>query len=396
MDPRRNPFAPGAGTRPPELAGRDEIIRNADVALARVKDGRPARGQFLLGLRGVGKTVLLNHLARIAEASGYHAISLEAPEERALAELLVPPLRQELFALGRVDRVKELARRGLAVLKSFAKTFKVRYGEVEVEVDAEPGTADSGDLEADLPQLLLVVGRAAKEAGSAIAVFLDEVQYLSSTDLAALIVSAHKLAQKDLPFLLFGAGLPQLASLAGEAKSYSERLFEFPAVDRLDAHSALSAIEAPIRREGAEITRAALDRIVEQTRGYPYFLQEWGKHAWDAAPASPIDVRDVDRASASTLRALDESFFRVRLERLRPRELDYVRAMAELGSGPYRSGDIARMLKMKNAAAAGPHRDALIKKGMIYSPRHGDNDFTVPMFDDFMRRTMPDWEPGGR
>ncbi len=392
MNPTTNPFAPGAGTQPPELAGREEIIKSATIALGRVKAGRSAKSQMLLGLRGVGKTVLLNRLAELAEAEGYHPIMLEAPEDRRLAERLVPPLGQLLFKLSRKEKAKDLAKRGLAVLRSFAKAFKVKVGEVEFSVEAELGTADSGSLESDLPEVLFAVSSALKEEGSGLALFVDEVQYLSETDLAALIVSVHKMAQKGLPFVLFGAGLPQLAALAGEAKSYAERLFDYPEVGPLSGEAAHDAIATPIERQDAEIDEEAVDLIVEKTRGYPYFLQEWGSHAWNVADDSPITGDDVERATIQALSTLDKGFFRVRLDRLTPREKDYVRAMAELGPGPHRSGEIAQKLGI-DVTTAGPLRNGLIKKGMIYSPQHGDTAFTVPMFDEFMKRSMPDWAP---
>lgn len=389
MDRRRNPFAPGAGTRPPELAGRDQVIDDATVALARVKNGRPARSQMLLGLRGVGKTVLLNEIARIAEREGYRTIELETPEGRRLVELLVPQLRSTLNRLSANEKARSVATRALRALHRFASTFKVKIGEVELEV-AEPGLADSGDLETDLPELLLLVAQAAQAADTPVAIFIDEVQYLVAQDLSALIVAIHKIGQRALPLIVFGAGLPQLAALAGDAKSYAERLFDYPAVGPLEQQAAERAIQEPMRSEGVEIERPALDAIVARTEGYPYFLQEWGSRAWDVAPASPITTTDVTRASDDALRALDQGFFRVRLDRLTPREKDYLRAMAELGAGPHRSGDIAALLgtSVTNVAAL---RGGLIQKGMIYSPQYGDTAFTVPMFDAFMKRSMPDW-----
>ena len=394
MDPTRNPFAPGAGTQPPELAGRASIIANATIALSRIKLGRAAQSQMLLGLRGVGKTVLLNRIAEIAEKDGYATVVLEAPEDRRLAEMLVPPLRSLLFRLSRLENAKDAARRGLGVLRAFASAFKVRVGDIEFGIKAETGTADSGTLESDLPELLLAVAAAAREARNAVALFVDEVQYLSGEDLGALIVSAHKMAQRSLPFIAFGAGLPQLAGLAGEAKSYSERLFEYPEVGPLAAEAAKDAIREPMRREGVNISEGALDQIVEKTRGYPYFLQEWGYHAWNVATSSPVTPEDAERATADALERLDKGFFRVRLDRLTPREKDYVRAMAALGPGPHRSGEIAQRLSM-DVTTAGPLRNGVIKKGMVYSPQHGDTAFTVPMFDEFMRRSMPDWAPPG-
>ena len=392
MNPRTNPFAPGAGTQPPELAGRSNMIEEAGIALARVKLGRPAKSRMFLGLRGVGKTVLLNRIAEIAEVEGCKPIMLEAPEDRRLAEMLVPPLRQLLFRLSSLERVKIAAKRGLGVLRAFAKAFKLKVGDVEFTVEPETGTADSGSLESDLPELFLTVAKTAQEAGSAVAMFIDEAQYLHETDLSALIVSVHKMAQKGLPFILFGAGLPQLAMLAGQAKSYAERLFEYPEVGPLTEEASREAIVAPIRREGADITEDALADIIRQTKGYPYFLQEWGHHTWNVAGASPITVQDVHQATAQAIRTLDRGFFRVRLDRLTPREKDYMRAMAELGRGPHRSGEIAEKLGM-NVTTAGPLRNGLIRKGMIFSPQHGDTAFTVPMFDAFMRRTIPDWKP---
>jgi hypothetical protein len=393
MNPTTNPFAPGAGTQPPELAGRDKIVADANVVLGRVKLGRPARSQILLGLRGVGKTVLLNRIADLAEDLDYLTVVLEAPEDRTLAEMLVPPLRAILFKLSRLEKAKVMSRRALGVLRAFAGAFKVGAGDIEFTVKAETGTADSGSLEADLPEMLLAVGKAARVAGHPVAIFIDELQYLSPTDLAALIVAVHKMGQKGLPFVLFGAGLPQLAALAGEAKSYAERLFDYPKVGPLPDDAARAALRTPVQREGVEIRDNALALIVERTKGYPYFLQEWGSHAWNAAKASPITAQDAERATIDALAHLDEGFFRVRLDRLTPREKDYVRAMAELGEGPHRSGEIAQKLSM-DVTTAGPLRNGLIKKGMIFSPQHGDTAFTVPMFDEFMRRSMPDWTPG--
>ncbi len=233
MDPVRNPFAPGAGTPPPELAGRDQILETARIALSRIMLNRPARSQMLLGLRGVGKTVLLNRINEFAEKEGHLAVYLEMPEDRGLAQMLVPPLRKLLFALSREEQTKEIAKRGLGILRAFASMFKLSIGDIEFGVQAETGVADTGNLEADLPEVFLVVAAAARQAGKALSIFIDEVQYLSSKDLAALITAIHRTGQKGLPCILFGAGLPQLAALAGEAKSYAERLFDYPDVGPL-------------------------------------------------------------------------------------------------------------------------------------------------------------------
>lgn len=391
MDRLTNPFAPGAGAPPPELAGRDDIIDAATVALHRVRRGKPEKSQMLLGLRGVGKTVLLNRIEELAEDAGYLTVPLEAPEGQALAEFLSPALKGTLMQLSRVEAAREYAARAMGALRGFASVFKVSLGDVDLGV-SEPKAADSGNVEVDLPELLVRTARAARAADGSVALLIDEVQYLSQTDLRALIVSLHKVSQKGLPLVLFGAGLPQVAALSGEAKSYAERLFDYPAVGPLSPPAARRAVQEPVQEEGAEIERAALDRIAHVTEGYPYFIQEWGKHAWNQAPASPITLADVEAAGASATAALDESFFRVRFDRLTPREQDYLRAMAALGPGPHRSGEVADRLGRK-VEGMGPLRNGLIKKGMVWSPAYGDTAFTVPMFDQFMHRAMPVWTP---
>lgn len=394
MDPVANPFAPGAGTPPPELAGRDELREAVAVAIARIRLGRPAKSVLMVGLRGVGKTVLLDRMRDDAEAAGVQTLRLEAPEGRSLPALLAPQLRLALLRLSRNEKAKDLARRGLRALAGFAKALRVKYSDIEVGIDLEPeaGLADNGDLEQDLPTLLEAAGNAAREAETALVLFIDELQYVPEEQLAALITALHRSAQRQLPVALVGAGLPQTRGQTGKAKSYAERLFDFPEIGPLASDSARRAIEKPIRDQGAEIERSAVDLIVSETHGYPYFLQEWGKHAWDTAVASPIRRQDVQRASVSAVAALDESFFRVRLDRLTPAERRYLRAMAELGSGPHRSGDIAEVLG-KRVTSLGPTRNQLIAKGMIWSPAHGDTAFTVPLFDEFMKRMMPekDW-----
>ena len=287
-----------------------------------------------------------------------------------------------------------MAQRALRGLAGFAGALKMKYEDIEVGLDfaPEPGLADNGDLEQDLTELLMAAGTAAREAGTALSLFVDELQYVDEEELAALITALHRAAQRRSPVTLVGAGLPQLRARTGRAKSYAERLFDFPQVGPLARDAARSAIEKPALAEGVAIAGDALQRILTQTHCYPYFLQEWGKHAWDAADTSPIDLRDVERASRTATAALDESFFRVRFDRLTPSERRYLRAMAELGQGPHRSGDIARILQ-RPVTSLGPTRSQLIAKGMVWSPSHGDTDFTVPLFDRFMRRIMPhdDW-----
>lgn len=394
MDPIRNPFAPGAGTPPPELAGRDELRETIRVALERVRRGLPTKSILMVGLRGVGKTVLLDRMREDAESAGLQTVRVEAPENRSLPALLAPQLRVALLRLSRHRKAKDLATRALRGLAGFAKALKVKFQDIEVGIDfdPEPGLADNGDLEHDLLALFEVAGAAAQKANTALVLFIDELQYVDEEQLAALITALHRCAQRRLPVTLVGAGLPQLPGQMGRAKSYAERLFDFPEIGPLPEQAARIAIAKPARQEGVDIDEGALRRIVEQTHGYPYFLQEWGKHAWDAAPASPITRRDVERASETAVAALDESFFRVRFDRLTPAEKRYLRAMSELGPGPHRSGDIADQLERK-VTSLGPTRNQLIAKGMIWSPSHGDTAFTVPLFDEFMRRIMPgeDW-----
>jgi len=388
MNPRANPFAPGAGTPPPELAGRDAVIERAAIALDRIRNRRAARSLILYGLRGVGKTVLLNTIKRDAEHNGIAIVTIDAPEGRSLPGMLVPSLRATLLKLDRLQAAGAGAKRALRALAGFAK-LKVNYADVEVAIDLEPesGLADSGDLDADLAELLEAVGQAAQERGTAIVLFIDELQYVEEVQLASLISALHGAAQKQLPVTLVGAGLPQLLGQMGRAKSYAERLFEFTPIDRLDPAATRDAIRKPIEREGAEITDEAIAEIAIQTRGYPYFLQEWGKHSWDMADASPIDRDDAEHATAAALAELDASFFRVRFDRLTPSEKRYIGAMADLGEGPHRSGDIAAALGT-NVSSVAPVRNSLIAKGMLYSPAYGDTGFTVPLFDQFIRRVM--------
>jgi hypothetical protein len=357
--------------------------------------GLPTKSVLIVGLRGVGKTVLLDRMRDDAEATGIQTVRIEAPESRSLPALLAPQLRLALIRLSRSDQAKALAERALRALAGFAQALKIKYADIEVGMDfeAEPGLADNGDLEHDLQALIETVGAAARGAGTALVLFIDELQYVAEEQLAALITALHRAAQRRLPVVLVGAGLPQLRGQMGRAKSYAERLFDFPEIGPLSDADASNAIVKPLEDQSVAIAREALASIVAQTRGYPYFLQEWGKHAWDTAAQSPITLPDVRLASAAAIAALDESFFRVRFDRLTPVERKYLRAMAELGPGPHRSGDVAERLQRK-VTSLGPTRSQLIAKGMIWSPNHGDTAFTVPLFDEFMRRIMPgaDWD----
>ena len=393
MDPQQNPFSPGAGNPPPELAGRRQILETAMLALARVKNGRAEKSLLMVGLRGVGKTVLLNEVQRQAEKLLYKVIYVEIHEGRqkkTLAELLLPHLRRILFDLDRGERISAQAKRAIRVLKSFMNGLKLKMHDVEfyLDYDAETGAADSGDIEVDLAELFLAIGEAAKDRQTAVAIILDEMQYLDEKELSAIIMAVHRIAQKSLPLIIIGAGLPQLVGKAGNSKSYAERLFTYPDIGALNEEDAAEALQKPVKSMGVEFTQEALAEIYAATHGYAYFLQEWGKHAWLVAAQSPITVEDVKIATQKAIATLDKDFFRVRFDRLTPTEKNYVRALAELGAKPQRSGDIAEIMK-KQVNQVAPLRGALIKKGMIYSPAHGDTAFTVPLFEEFLKRQIP-------
>ncbi|HOY80004.1 MAG: ATP-binding protein [Opitutaceae bacterium] len=390
MDPIANPFSPGAGSPPPELVGRDAILEQTKILLGRVKQKRPEKSLLLTGLRGVGKTVLLNEMERLALANGYRTILVEAHEDKSLPALLAPHLRKLLFELNRIAGVGDKAKRALAVLKSFVSAVKVTVAEIEIGLDIEPekGAADSGDIEADLPNLLVAVAEAAEERQAPVAILLDEIQYLKQHELSALIMAMHRMQQRQLPLVLLGAGLPILPGLAGESKSYAERLFNFPDLGPLSQSDAAKAVRDPVKVASVDVEEAALAEIFRLTKGYPYFLQEWGYQAWNRAVASPITLQVVHDATDTVVERLDKNFFRVRFDRLTPGEKRFLRAMAEFGEGAHRTGDIAEKLGVK-VHSLGPTRANLIRKGMIYSPSHGDMAFTVPLFDAFMRRVMP-------
>lgn len=385
-----NPFSPGAGTPPPELAGRSAILNQALMTLARIKRGRPEKSMMLIGLRGTGKTVLLHQISELAEKEDYQVAMLEAHEQKSLPALLLPELRRILFALDKGAKLSNKVKRAFGILKSFVSSVKFTVNEIDfgIGIEAEKGTADSGDLEADLAQVFVALGEAAQERSTAIAVIIDELQYLSEQELSSLIMATHKISQKSLPVVVIGAGLPQLVGKAGRAKSYAERLFDYPELGPLSKEDAKQALQEPAKKEGALFSEEALDEIIRVTEGYPYFLQEWGYHAWNLAKASPISLEDAKQATVDSIQKLDQSFFRVRFDRLTPREKEYLRALAELGTIPQRSGNVAEKLGIDVQNAA-PLRNNLIKKGMIYSPKHGDTAFTVPLFEGFMKRIMP-------
>ena len=395
MDNIRNPFAPDAGTRPPELAGRDDVLEDARVALTRILAGRSARSLMMTGLRGTGKTVLLTTIESMAEERGYQTSFIEAPEDKPFPQQVAREAKSALLRLSNVEKAKALARDALGVLASFISSVRVQHGEVSVGVEPKAGFADSGDLEKDLSDLFLAVGRCASSAETGWALLVDEIQYLDEASLSALIVALHRANQRNAPIFFAGAGLPQIARLAGEAKSYAERLFAYRIIGKLDPEAARNAIRKPILEEEEAIEDDALEEIVKRTEGYPYFLQEWGYHAWSAASCSPISLADALEAEKRALRRLDQGFFRVRFDRLTAREVEIVEAMSRLGRGPYSISDVATALGVKLQSIS-PHRSNLISKGMIYAPERSYLDFTVPMFDEFLRRNQAKDGPAPR
>lgn len=395
MDPIKNPYSPGAGAPPPELVGRDALLKEAAILLGRIRRKRAEKSMLLTGLRGVGKTVLLNEIEYQArERESYQTIFIEAHEDKPLGALISPHLWKLFFELDRLAGLGNKVKRGLSVLRSFISGLKVTVKDVSIGLDIDPerGAADSGDLEIDLPNLFVAVAEAAEDRSSAVAIFIDEIQYLSQKELGALIMAMHKIQQRRLPLALLGAGLPILPRLAGDSKSYAERLFNFPNIGALNEVDAYKALQDPARNEGVTFEAEALKEVYRITNGYPYFLQEWGYQAWNNAKASPITLADIHKATETVIPRLDVNFFRVRFDRLTLNEKNFLRAMAELGPGPYYTGDIVTLLHSKSSTLA-PVRSRLIKKGMIYSPAHGKLAFTVPLFDQFIKRAVPQTIP---
>lgn len=392
MDPIKNPFSPGAGAPPPELVGRETLLEEARILFARILQRRPEKSMLLTGLRGVGKTVLLNEIERIAKKAEYHTIFIEAHENKSLGELIYPSLRTLLFELDRVAGAGDKVKRGMAVLRSFIGAIKLTYNDVAFGLDIEPakGTADSGDIEIDLPNLFVAVAEAARERKASVAILIDELQYLTSKELGAIIMAMHRIQQQQLPLVLLAAGLPILPGMAGDSKSYAERLFNFPEIGALSEEDAIKALREPAEDAGVAFKPEALAEIFKVTQGYPYFLQEWGYQSWNTAAQSPITLNDILEATPQVIRRLDQNFFRVRFDRLTQGEKNFLRAIAEMGPGQHRSGEIADLLGVK-VNGIGPVRSNLIKKGMIYSPAHGEIAFTVPLFDEFMKRALPEF-----
>ena len=389
MDPRSNPFSPGAGSAPPELSGRNKVIEDVSIALHRIKNGLSSKSILMVGLRGVGKTVLLNRLKNDAESEGLVCVQFESPEDRNLPAMIVPSLRAALLKLNRLSGLGDAVSKAVRILGSFISSAKIKYEGMEFgfELGSEPGIADTGDLDYDLSELLQAIGEAAKEKNTAVVLFIDELQYVPELELAALISALHTCAQKRLPVALVGAGLPQLVGNVGKAKSYAERLFDFPEIGPLPPEAATEALQRPVNQHQVSFEVGAIDEILKQTKGYPYFLQEWGSMCWGVAKTQVITEEDALVATELAIIQLDSSFFRVRFDRCTPMEKNYLRAMAGINSTTPRSGDIASAMN-KAVHQIAPLRQSLISKGMIYSPAHGDTAFTVPLFADYMKRML--------
>ena len=385
MDAVLNPFSPGAGSPPPELIGRSEVLEEARVLIGRLKAGRSVQSLLLNGLRGVGKTVVLNEIRDMSRKQGILPIKIEINEDESLAEQLVPLLKDTFFDLDRLAKAKDKIKKGIVALRNFMGTLKLRYGDFGIDIEPIPGLADSGSLQHDLIALFRCVGEAAAEQSNAVLLLIDEIQCLPGKDLRALIMMAHEMQQERLPVAIVGAGLPILPGLVGNVKTYAERLFLFPSVDALSEEDAKRAIGVPLSAGGVAIDDRALRLVAQESRGYPYFIQEWGYQLWNRAAGKPIQSKDVSALAEKVEARLDANFFRVRIERLTPGERDFLKNMGKVGGPNVRMGELAKMMRVK-VTALGPRRTSLIRKGMIYSPAYGEIAFTVPMFAEFLRR----------
>lgn len=386
MDKIANPFSPNAGSRPPELAGRDAVFEDVRVFLGRLPLCRSVQSILFTGLRGVGKTVLLNEIVHMAERQGnVLPVYLEASENRPLGEMLASPLRMALLKLDRMKGAKEKVRRGLAGLRNFVGTIKVKFGDVGIELAPAPGLADSGDLQFDLIELFSAVAEAAADRKMGVVLLVDEVQYVSAGEFGALVMAMHRMQQRGLPLAMAGAGLPILPGLAGEAKSYAERLFTYPVVGALSEAESVRAVRTPFAEAGVRVSDDAATMVYRRSGGYPYFIQEWGYQLWNFVERSPVVLEDVKAVDAVVTEQLDGNFFRVRMERLTPSERSFLQAMAGFEGPQIRMADLSRVLGISQQAL-GPRRSALVKRGMIYSPGHGLVAFTVPLFNEFLRR----------
>jgi hypothetical protein len=389
MDQVRNPYTPGSGTRPVELAGRATEVQELDVALQRLLIGRSAKSQLLTGLHGVGKTVLLYEFSRTAARRGFIHEHIEVGDDGRLPERLAVALGKALLKLGGKKKVKGVNRRALGVLKAFTLTLP-DAGSLLLDVEVVPGTSDSGDLASDLGGLFEEVGQAARAHDGGVFLTVDEMHHLPAASLEALVVGLHQVHQLGLPVVIAGAGLPTMAALSGEARSYLERMFRFRPLGPLSPDEGADAVVVPAAAEGVGWKAGALTRMYEVTMGYPAFIQEFAKQAWDLAEegSKVIRVSDVERSIPLATAELDGGFFGLRVGRTTAPERAYLRAMAELGSGVVRSAEVAALLGKKTTQVA-PVRDALMKKALCFSPRFNELAFTVPMFDQFMKRWIP-------
>ncbi|MHB1171018.1 MAG: AAA family ATPase [Lacisediminihabitans sp.] len=392
MDPLTNPYTPNAGAKPPLLVGRDDQLASFGLLLARLARGRAEQSMIITGLRGVGKTVLLNEFRKRAAESKWAVIELEISkhDDDDFRRKIAAQVRKALLELAPPARWTERMHAAARVLRSFALTVDPA-GRLTIGLDARAaeGSADAGELSLDLPDLLVALGEAAQDVDKGVVLLIDEIQFLSKAQLEAAVMGIHKTVQRELPITLVGAGLPQIAELAGEAKSYAERLFKFPRIDVLSPADATVALTEPAREEGVAFDNDAVVRALEVTGGYPYFLQELGSALWVEATDQVVHVGDVENAAVTFETKLDGSFFRVRLDRTTELERAYLRAMAELGPDPQSAGDVAQLLG-RTSQQCGPTRSQLIEKGLLYTPGHGYASFTVPHFDRFMKRAVPE------
>lgn len=392
VDPILNPYTPNAGAQPPAVLGRDVQLKTFDLLLRRMSAGRTEQSMIITGLRGVGKTVLLGRFRSKAHELDWVVVEREVSkhDDEQFRRQMVSAIRTSLFEMSPKARWGDRMQRAAAVLKSFSVSVDPA-GTLTggIDVDAAQGFADQQELQADLTDLLVAVGEAAKDAKKGLVLLFDEVQFFSTTQLEALISALHKTVQRGLPVTMVGAGLPQIAELAGDAKSYSERLFKFPRIGNLEDQDARAALVEPAQVEGADYGDEALDLAVEVTGGYPYFLQELGYAVWGVAAGPAITREDIALAVPTYEAKLDESFFRVRLDRATEMERIYLRAMAELGPDAQKAQDVAAVIGRKSTQM-GPTRAQLINMGLLYTPEHGYAAFTVPHFDKFLHRAIPE------
>lgn len=392
MDTLSNPYTPNAGAPPEAIVGREDQTTTFEVLLHRLASGRTEQSMIVTGLRGVGKTVLLGRFREIAMGAGWEVLEIEASkhDDGTFRQVMATQLRAALLRLSPRARWSARARHAAEVLSAFSVTATAE-GTWSLSWDVPPaqGHADHGELSLDLTDALVALGELAKEQTKGVVLLFDEVQFLRSAQLEALIQAVHKCVQRKLPITFVGAGLPQIAELAGDAKSYAERLFKFPVIDSLSERDARRAFAEPAAAEGVSYTDEALQLAIEVTQGYPYFIQELGYQVWAIASDPVIEVHDVSDAREAYEAKLDGSFFRVRLDRASPLQTAYLRAMAELGPEPQKAADVARLMG-RESTQLGPTRAELIDMGLLYTPSHGYAAFTVPDFDEFMLRAVPE------